>query len=326
MTMTPLLDGILFEALPYTLVALGVVLTFRYLRLIDLTFTASFVLGPAMAGALMLNGTPFALAILGGLGAVAVLAAVTIALMWLLELDGLLASLLTSFAGFSVALLFTQGTLSLHGVPTPLDALKEFDFPWVAGNIPLHPAQIGLFALLVILTKLAVDRYLGSELGLAFRAMEDERSRESLLPSIGISHWRMLLGGVVAGNVLCSVSGMLVMLKEGQVTATRGFDVFLAVIAAYLLGMVLFERRPMRVERGRRFGRLWRGIAVFKPTTAAVLGLLFYFGLLAAVARLDVPASVPRLIMIALIVVSFLVTRWPDIAARLDNNTGGRAC
>ena len=97
---TAFVDNVLFEALPYALVALGVVLTFRYLRLIDLTFAASFVLGPAVAGALMVNGVAFPLAILVGLVLVAVLAVVTIGLMWLLELDGLLASLLTSFAGF----------------------------------------------------------------------------------------------------------------------------------------------------------------------------------------------------------------------------------
>lgn len=314
---TAFVDNVLFEALPYALVALGVVLTFRYLRLIDLTFAASFVLGPAVAGALMVNGIAFPLAILVGLVLVSVLAVVTIGLMWLLELDGLLASLLTSFAGFSVALLFTQGTLSLHGVYTPMDALKAFDFPWVVGNIPLHPAQIMLFALLLIVAKVAVDRFLGSELGLAFRAMEDERSRESLLASIGISHWRMLAGGVLFGNILCSIAGVLVMLKEGQVTATRGFDVFLAVVAAYLFGMVLFERRPVRTDNGDRLGQLLRAIAVFQPTTAAVFGLLFYFALLAGVSRLDVPASVPKLVMIGLVIASFLMTRWSDITSRL---------
>jgi putative ABC transport system permease protein len=315
---TAFVDNVLFEALPYALVALGVVLTFRYLRLIDLTFAASFVLGPAVAGALMVNGVAFPLAILVGLVLVAVLAVVTIGLMWLLELDGLLASLLTSFAGFSVALLFTQGTLSLHGVYTPVDALKAFDFPWVVGNIPLHPAQIMLFALLLIVAKVAVDRFLGSELGLAFRAMEDERSRESLLASIGISHWRMLAGGVLFGNILCTIAGVLVMLKEGQVTATRGFDVFLAVIAAYLFGTVLFERRPVRTDNGGRLGQLLRAIAVFQPTTAAVLGLLFYFALLAGVSRLDVPASVPKLVMIGLVIASFLITRWSDITCRIS--------
>lgn len=314
--MVGFVDNVLFEALPYALVAFGVVLTFRYLRLVDLTFAASFVLGPAAAGALMLGGAPFVLSILTGLALVAVLAAVTIGLMWLLELDGLLASLLTSFGGFSVALLFTQGTLSLHAINTPMDALKAFDFPWVIGNIPLHPSQIGLFALLLVLAKISLDRFLASELGLAFRAMEDERSRESLLASIGISHWRMLAGGLLFGNILCAIAGILVMFKEGQVTATRGFDVFLAVIAAYLFGTVLFERRLVRADNGGRLDLL-RAVAVCKPTTAAVLGLLFYFALLAGVSRLDVPASVPKLVMIGLVIASFLMTRWSDIASRL---------
>jgi hypothetical protein len=99
--------------------------------------------------------------------------------------------------------------------------------------------------------------------------------------------------------------------------ATRGFDVFLAVIAAYLFGTVLFERRPVRADTGGGLGLL-RAIAVFQPTSAAVLGLLFYFALLAGVARLDVPASVPKLVMVGLVIASFLVTRWSDIASRLS--------
>jgi putative tryptophan/tyrosine transport system permease protein len=224
--MIAFIDNVLFEALPYSLVALGVVLTFRYLRLIDLTFAASFVTGPAIAGALMTNGVPFALAFVAAIAIAALLASLTWMLMWALEIDGLLAGLLTSFAGFSLALLFTQGTLSLHTIQTPLDTIKALDFPWLAGNLPLHPAQVTLFLAVLVVAKLLTDRFLNSELGLAFRAMEDDRSRESLLSSIGISHWWLLGGGLIAGNVLCAISGVLLMLKEGQVTASRGFDVF----------------------------------------------------------------------------------------------------
>lgn len=314
--MIAFIDNVLYEALPYALVALGVVLTFRYLRLIDLTFAASFVAGPAVTGALMLGGVPFLPALMAAIVVAVAFAAATFSLMWFLEIDGLLAGLLTSFAGFAIALLFTQGTLSLHTLHTPFDSIKAFDFHWLDGNIPLHPAQIMLFLVLILATKILADRFLNSELGLAFRAMEDEKSRQSLLASIGLSHWKMLCIGLIFGNGFCAASGVLVMLKEGQVTASRGFDVFLIVITAYLFGTMLFERRPLRKSASGVVSRLLTALARFRPTSAAVLGIVFYFALLSLVSRLDVPASLPKLLMVALVVAGFVATRWTDIATR----------
>ncbi|MBI3677532.1 MAG: ATP-binding cassette domain-containing protein [Proteobacteria bacterium] len=313
--MIAVLDSVLYEALPYSLVGFGIILTYRYLRLIDLTFAASFVVGPAIAGAMLVQGASFGFSMLVSFAAVIALAATTLTLMWLLEIEGLLAGLLTSFGGFAVALIFTQGTLSLHEVTTPLDALKAVDYSWVEGVLPLHPSQIVMFSALVLAAKLIVDWFLDSELGLAFRAMEDERSRNFLLASLGISEWSMLGIGIVCGNVLCGAAGTLVMLKEGQVTANRGFDALITVIAAYLLGRVLFERSPTRANRGA-LPRLFRRVAIFKPTTATLLGLLFYFLLLSLVSRTELPSSTPRLLMLAVIVASFLFSRWSDILSR----------
>lgn len=319
--MLSLLDNVLFEALPYTFLALGLVLTYRYLRVIDLTFAASFAAAPAVAGALLVQGHSFALAMLAGAATVILLALLTLWLIWLLELDPLLSGLLTSFAGFSVALLFTQGTLSVRGVATPIDPIRAFDFQWLQDGLPLHPAQIASMLALLLTAKFAIDWFLRSELGLAFRAMEDERSRAALLNSIGISPWRMLGGGLVTGNLLAGLSGVLVMLKEGQVTANRGFDAFLVAIAAYLFGLMLFERRLRRGESRGLFGRIASTIARFGPTTAAALGVLFYFLLLTVVARLDVPSSTPKLIMVALVILAFTASRWQELRARAQQQT-----
>lgn len=315
-------DNVAFEALPYTFLALGLVLTFRYLRVIDLTFAASFAVAPSIAGALLVQGVPFTVALAAGLGATVALALLTLLLIWLLNLDALLAGLLTSFAGFSVALLFTQGSLSIRGAATPIDPIRAFDLKWLEDGLPLHPAQIVSMFVLVIVAKLAMDWFLRSEMGLAFRAMEDERSRRTLLPSIGVSYWRVLGGGLVAGNLLASVSGLLIMFKEGQVTANRGFDALLATIAAYLFGLLLFEKRAGRPSRQTFLGSLIAPLAQFSATTAAILGVFFYFLLLTLVARLAVPSSTPKLMMVGLVILAFVASRWNDIRARLAKPAG----
>jgi len=245
----------------------------------------------------------------------------TLTLIWMFEFEALLASLLTSFVGFSIALLFTQGTLSIQSVTTPFDAIQAFDYSWLANGVPLHPAQIIVFLAILAFSKFTLDWFFDSEVGLGFRAMEDERSRNSVLPSIGISYWGTLGGGLISGNVLCAVSGVLVMLKEGQVTANRGFDALLAIITAYLFGTLLFERRVRRTDHGGGIGYALSSVAVFRPTSAAVLGALFYFALLTIVSRVDAPSSTPKLIMVALVLCVFVITRWPDIRARLATTT-----
>ncbi len=320
--MLGLLDNILYEGLPYCLLALGLVLTLRYLRLIDLTFAASFVVGPAVTASLMVGGWGFLASALVGLAATLLLAGLSLGLTFLLDVDYLLASLLASFAGFAIALLFTQGTLSLHQVASPLGPLKLLDQDVWAHGIPLHPAQIILFAALLWAIKYLIDRYLDSEAGLAFRAIEDEKSAPILLSALGISINRLKAGGVLAGNLLSALAGLIVMLKDDQVTANRGFDALVLAIAAYLLGIALCERRALQQKPSSLLPRLISLAQRLRPTTAAIVGVLLYFSVLVAVSRLDIPSSVPKLMFVALVISVLATNRWPHIIASIQQSRG----
>lgn len=312
--MLSIIDSVLYLALPYGGLVLGIVLTVRYLKLIDLTFAASFVLGPAIAAQLMLAGFGFSAGIIIAVAATIGLAVFSLLLARYLDLDQLLAGLLASFAGFSFTLLVSQGTVSLSDTWTPFTPLKALDHQFNAGSTPLHPWQVGAMLAIVGGCLLVVDRYLQSEHGLAFRAMEDEGSAVSLLKSLGISAEALRGTGVVAGNVLCMMSGIMVAFRENQVTAQRGFDALLTAIAAYLLGIGLFESRP-QVRLGSWFVNLLGSVSRARPSAAAVLGLISYFAILETVARADVPASVPKLIVVALIVVALSLGTLPKLLA-----------
>jgi putative tryptophan/tyrosine transport system permease protein len=291
-----LTDYSLFDALPYGLMALGLVLTFRYLRIVDLTFAASFVLGPAVVAKLMLDGWSFWPSL--GLAVVSTSAVtlVTLYLLIILRLDALLSGLIASFIGYALALLFTRGTLSLSGIDSPLRALQSYDLQWVNGVAPLHPSQIILFAVLIFVAKAAISIFLSSEAGVAYRALEDERSSSTLLPSIGLAPDRFVAAGIMVANWLAMGSGILVALRENQVTAQRGFDALISIIAAYLLGIGIFERRTRMWTESHKRGltSIAHHLQRFSPSTAALLGLLLYFFILQGVSRFDVPASVPK--------------------------------
>lgn len=316
---------VLFEALPYGLIALGLVLTFRYLRIIDLTFAASFALGPAAAAWALLRGAPavtaLALAVLLTCG----LGLFTIALVRWLEIDTLLAGLLASFAGFAVSLLFLGGTIRVTDAVNPIQFFREFDQSVDLGTIPLNVSQIGLFTAVLVLCKRGLDVFLRSEAGLAFRAMEDERSAPNLLPSLGIRPQRLQAVAILSGNLLCMTAGLLTVFKETQITAQRGFDAFITAIVAYLLGTTLFERRPIPARSPGFLGRIIRLLQRFSATGAAILGVLLYFAILYRALDSSAPASVPKLIVVGLIIVSIILVRWNSLlekrAQRNDNVT-----
>lgn len=315
--MLTLIDYTLYEALPFGFMALGLVLTFRYLKLIDLTFAASFALGPAVLARLLVEGHAFAFALSVAVVLTGSLSLLTLFLLLVLRVDGLLAGLISSFAGYALSLLFTRGTLSFGQIDTPLTWLLQRDLSWFSGRAPLHPWQIGVFAAGCLAAKWATDVFLRSEAGLAYRALEDEKSARNLLPSLRISPDRLTAAGVLAGNLLCMFSGVIVALKETQATAQRGFDALLTVIAAYLLGVTLFEKRPTAALPPGTFGHSLGRIQCLEATSAPLVGLILYFALLQGISRLDVPSSVPKLIVVSLLVLSFTVSRWDELRRRL---------
>jgi ABC-type uncharacterized transport system permease subunit len=96
----------------------------------------------------------------------------------------------------------------------------------------------------VLLAKFSTDWVLQSRIGTCFRALEDAKGGPALLASLGINSKSLKIAGLVVANLFAMSSGLLVSLKEGQVSVARGFDSLLTVITAYLLGTVIFEERP----------------------------------------------------------------------------------
>jgi len=139
--------------------------------------------------------------------------------------------------------------------------------------------------------------------------MEDSRSAENVLPSLGLSPAAFTTGAIVASSLLAMMSGILIALKEGQANAQRGFDALISVVAAFLIGAAVFERRPMGTKPQRKLLRAAAYLQRLRPTSAALAGVLIYFILIQTVASFDLPQSAPRLILATLVIVVLLVTR-----------------
>ena len=208
--------GSLEIGLVFSLVALGVFITFRVLNFPDLTVDGSFPLGAATAAILISTGhNPF-LATGAGMLAGAAAGLVTGWLNVRLRIMDLLAGILVMIALYSINLRVMGGpNVPLISEPTV--------FSFLPGWLPDYVERPLAMLLLVAVLKLLLDRFFASQLGLALRAT-------------GANGRMARAQGVNTGNaVLLGLAAVIV--GEGILPARRIVWTTLAVV----LGAVLYR-------------------------------------------------------------------------------------
>ncbi len=216
----------------YGLVGLGVYLSFRVLDFPDLTVDGSFPLGGAVAATLIVNGLSPLLAT-----AIAILAGGLAGLCtaWLsvqFNILNLLASILTMIALYSINLrIMGQPNVSLLGestLLTPLQGLLE-QLPKLVG-VPL------IMFVVVIASKLCLDAFLASEIGLAMRATG---STPTMAEAQGIRTGSIILGGLALSNGLVALAGALFAQTNGFADVSLGVGTIVFGLAAVIIGEAL---------------------------------------------------------------------------------------
>ncbi len=220
----------------YSLVGLGVYLSFRILDFPDLTVDGSFPLGGAVAASLIVNGVPPFVAT-----GVAVVAGCLAGLCtaWLsvqFKILNLLASILTMIALYSINLrIMGQPNVSLLGEPTLFSPLQ--------GLLDAMPKLVGLPLLLLVVavaTILLLNWFLASELGLAMRATG---STPTMAEAQGVRTGAMLLGGLALSNGLVALAGALFAQTNGFADVSLGVGTIVFGLAAVIVGETLLGSR-----------------------------------------------------------------------------------
>ena len=294
------LNDTFYDGLPYALICLSFVLTAKYIRFPDVTCSGSFVLGAAIAAtAIVRAGLHPVIAVLLAAAGGAAAGALTGFFFTVLKLDRLLAGILSAFVLYSINLMLLTPTLAYGDQSTLLSLFEERDRLIVAANASWHPWVIGFLLVVVVCTKVGLDRFLGSEVGLALRCLEDEQAGEYALERHGLAPSRLKLLALCLGNSIVAVAGSLISFKEGAANAQRGFDVLITGLVAFLLGqqlLVLVQRIPAVGIR--------RWTARLRPTSGAVCGGVAYFGLMTVSQRLHVPSELTKIALVALVALS----------------------
>ncbi len=282
------LSGACESGLLYALLALGVFLSYRVMKIPDLTVDGSFGTGAAVSAVLALNGMPL-LGVLLAFPAGMAAGAVSALLHTRLRVPPVLAGILTMTALYSVNLriLGNKASFGLVGkdtVFTPLEGLEALPFGNVAAPLLLAAVAVTLLAL-----------FFRSTTGLSVRATGDN---EVMVRSSSINTAGMKLLALSLSNGFAALSGALLAQQQRYVEVNIGHGSIVMGLAALILGETLL--------RGRK--------SVLRNLLAAVVGMVLYRLLTAVVLQLNVSPSDLKL-MSALIVV--LALAYPIVREKL---------
>lgn len=221
----------------FSLVALGVFISFRLLRFPDLTVDGSFPLGGAVCAILISTGTHPAIATLAATGAGAVAGLVTGWLNVRLKIMDLLASILIMIALYSINLRIMGGpNVPLINDDTLFTLLQP-------PGLEDYWSRPMLLLVVVIAAKLLMDWFFATERGLAIRATG---SNPRMARAQGVNTGGMVLLGMAVSNALVGLAGALFAQTQGGSDISMGIGTIVIGLAAVIVGeSILPSRRLM---------------------------------------------------------------------------------
>ncbi|AZY53185.1 ABC transporter permease [Bordetella avium] len=228
--------GALEIGLIFSLVALGVFISFRLLRFPDLTVDGSFPLGGAVAATFIAMGVdPFTSTLAATLaGAVAGL--ITGWLNVRLRIMDLLASILMMIALYSINLrIMGRPNVPLITEPTIFTILQP---DWMSDYI----ARPLILLVVVLVVKFALDWYFSTQSGLAMRATG---SNGRMARAQGVNTGWMVLGGMALSNALVGLAGALFAQTQGGADISMGIGTIVIGLAAVIVGESILPSRRM---------------------------------------------------------------------------------
>ncbi|SOZ37756.1 ABC transporter permease [Cupriavidus neocaledonicus] len=242
--------GALEIGLIFSLVALGVLISFRILNFPDLTVDGSFPLGGAVAATLIAAGQDPFLATVVAIAAGALAGWITGWLNVRLKIMDLLASILMMIALYSVNLrIMGRPNVPLITEPTLFTVLQP---EWLPDYV-LRP--LVLFVVVVV-AKVGLDWFFSSQLGLAMRATG---ANPRMARAQGIATGRATLAGMALSNALVALAGALFAQTQGGSDISMGIGTIVIGLAAVIIGETILPARRL----------IW-------TTLAVVLGAILY--------------------------------------------------
>jgi putative tryptophan/tyrosine transport system permease protein len=263
-----LLVGVLEQGLIFSIVAIGVYITFRILDFADMTVDGSFPLGAAVAAVcLVKNANPFVACILA-FAAGSAAGFVTAIIHVKLKIANLLSGILVMIGLYSINLrIMGKSNIPLFGKTTIF-----------SGGLP-PIVVILLFALLV---KIVLDLLLKTKFGFILIAVGDN---DQLVTMLSINKDTIKIIGVMLANGFAALAGSIMAQYQGFSDVTMGTGTVVMGLAAVIIGESLFKKMNL-----------------IKATTLAIIGSILYKGAIALALKFGLAPTDLKLITAIIVV------------------------
>ncbi len=270
--------GAMELGLVYSLLAFGTFISFRILKVADLTVDGSFVLGAAASALFTFEGMPV-MGIVAALIAGAIAGLVTALLQTKMGIQPILAGILTMTGLYSVNLMVMGGKANI-----PL-LNKTNIFTYAETIISGRAYKILVIAAIIAAVFIILNWFFRTQLGLSIRATGDN---EDMCRASSIDTDFVKVVGFALSNSIVALSGALVAQMQQSADVNMGSGMVVISFASIIIGSVIIKNKNITL------GLL-----------SVVIGSVIYRLIIALILTTNFPPSYLKLIS-ALVVITAL--------------------
>lgn len=276
-----ILLGVLEQGLIYSLLCLGIYITFQILNFPDLTVDGSFPLGAAVCVFMISKGVNPFVSLLAAFIAGCLAGAITGVLNVKFNISDLLAGVIVQTGLYTVNLTIAGAAyLAIFNTETVfnLGLFNQIE------NSIIRNIIISLIIVLII--KFALDLFLKTKAGYLLKATGDN---SVLVKTLGKDPGIEKIKGLGLANGLVALSGGLVAQQQGFFDISMGAGAMIMGLASLIIGMKIFKN-----------------LSLLKATSMVILGSIIYKGVIALAIYIGLSPNSMKL-MTAVIFFSILI-------------------
>ena len=282
--------GAMELGLVYSLLAFGTFISFRILKVADLTVDGSFVLGAAASAMLTFAGMPVA-GIFVALIAGAIAGLITALLQTKMGIQPILSGILTMTGLYSINLMVMNGKANI-----PL-LNKTNIFTYAENVIGGRTYKVFMLAAIITAVFIILNWFFRTQLGLSLRATGDN---EDMCRASSIDTDFVKAVGFALSNSIVALSGALVAQMQQSADVNMGSGMVVISFASIIIGSVIIRNKNITL------GLL-----------SVVIGAVIYRLIIALILTTDFPPSYLKLISAIVVVIALSI---PNLKKKIEIN------
>ena len=246
--------SILIQGLIYSLMALGVYITYSILDFPDLSVDSTFPFGAAVTAAAIIAGVPAWLTLPLAFLAGALAGTVTGLIHVKLKVRDLLSGIIVMTGLYSINLIVAgnKANLPIYSQET----IFENEMTSALSNRTFDITVAAILLVIVLIVKLLLDLYLKTRSGLLLRAAGDN---ETLVTALAKDKGTVKIIGLALANGLAALAGCVFCQQQGFFEISVGTGAIVTGLASVIIGTKLFAK-----------------LGFLRTTTAVILGSILY--------------------------------------------------